>query len=791
MRCPRPLAGLLALALLALSGRTPHATVALLLPGPPRAPWRYLSPADQAQLRALIAADLRHPQPTPDGYATQLVEQRLTATFTPAGLTVRPTAGAAWQWTLAAVALGRDAPLTALAPAAPVADGAQVRYPRGDLEEWYRLDRSGIEQGFTVPTPPGGRGPLRVALRVATELVAAADGARAAVWRDAMGAAVLAYRGLRAWDATGRELAAWLEPGADTLAVVVDDADAAYPLTIDPLVQQAKLVASDGAAGDQFGISVALTNDGNTALVGAPFAKIGGNSNQGAAYVFTRSGTTWSPQQKLVASDGAAFDNFGLSVALTNDGNTALVGAPRANSNQGAAYVFTRSGASWSQLQKLIPAGAVGDQFGASVALSGDGSTALIGAPGTNSLQGAMYVYLNFGGGWVPLVKQSGGAAFDNFGASVALNQDGTTALIGAPGANSSRGAAYVFTRSGTVLSLQQTITASDGVAGDQFGASVALTDDGNTALVGAPGANSSQGAAYVFTRSGASWSQQQKLVASPGATNDQFGASVALSGDGSTALIGALGTNSNQGAAYAFAPPTPTPTATATATSTPTATNTATPSPTSTPTATPSPTATETPTSTATATATSTPTVTPSPTPTSTATPSATALPSVTATSTLTATSTATATASPSGTATPTGTATRVPPGTSTPTPTNTPIATVSPTVTSAPTSTPTSLPTATPTGTATSSPTRAPTATVPPTATIPPTSTPTATPTSTPTATCATLGAVCHATLAPGGPGGLVASGPFTSGPCPAPTAPNCVQTTSTGSFTVQGTL
>ena len=307
--------------------------------------------------------------------------------------------------------------------------------------------------------------------------------------------------------------------------------------------QQQKLVAPDGAASDEFGFSVAVSE--NTLIVGAHQANPGGNNNQGAAYVFTRSGASWSLQQKLVAADGVGADYFGRSVAL--DGETALVGADRAavgdNSNQGAAYVFTRSGASWSLQQKLVAAeGAASERFGYSVAL--DGATALLGAYGDNSNQGAVYVFTRSGANWSQQQKlvANDGSTHEHFGRSVALN--GETALVGAHlahiGVNSSQGAAYVFTRSGASWSQQQKLVAADGAALDHFGISVALV--GGTALVGANqadvGANGNQGAAYVFTRSGASWSQQQKLVAKDGAAGDWFGRSVALDGD--TALVGA-----------------------------------------------------------------------------------------------------------------------------------------------------------------------------------------------------------------------------------------------------------
>src|SRR5207248_1409745 len=149
--------------------------------------------------------------------------------------------------------------------------------------------------------------------------------------------------------------------------------------------QQQELTASDGAAYDQFGYSVALSGDGNTALLGA----YGKNAAQGEADRVTRWGATWSQQQELTASDGAANDQFGYSVALSGDGNTALVGAVYKNAYQGAAYAFTRSGATWSQQQELTASdGAANDRFGYSAALSGDGNTALLGAYGKNAAQG-------------------------------------------------------------------------------------------------------------------------------------------------------------------------------------------------------------------------------------------------------------------------------------------------------------------------------------------------------------------------------------------------------------------
>jgi len=332
-----------------------------------------------------------------------------------------------------------------------------------------------------------------------------------------------------------------------------------FTITSKPVYPEQKVTASDGDAEDQFSYSVSLSGD--MALLGAFGDDIDSNADQGSAYVFVRSGATWMQQTKLAASDGAASDLFGYSVALAGD--TALVGAPYddigSNSEQGSAYIFVWNGTTWSEQAKLTaPDGTAGDTFGFVVALSGD--TALVGVPYDG--QGSVYVFVRDGTTWSFQQKLTAtdGAAGDRFGFSVAL--DGDTALVGAVwddiDVNASQGSAYVFVRSGTIWNQQQKLTASDGGAGDEFGISVALS--GETALVGADGdeigAFSDQGSAYIFTRSGTTWSQQQKLTASDGTTEDHLGGSVALLGN--TALVGAsfdnVGFNANQGSAYLFA---------------------------------------------------------------------------------------------------------------------------------------------------------------------------------------------------------------------------------------------
>jgi uncharacterized repeat protein (TIGR01451 family) len=422
--------------------------------------------------------------------------------------------------------------------------GNRLEYQRGDLTEWYVNGSQGLEQGFTLARRPGAErenGPLAIALDAAGGLAPAQKAGENSVRFESSKGVVLRYAGLRAVDAGGRVLPSRLQVRGREIRLLVEDQDAQYPLVVDPTwTQQQQLTASDATALDQFGTAVSIS--GNTAVVGAN-AK---NSGQGAAYVFVRSGGVWTQQQELTASDGAANDGFGGSVLVSGD--TAVIGAFGKNSNQGAAYVFVRSGGVWSQQQKLTASdGAVGDYFGLSVSVSGD--TAVIGAYGKNGNQGATYVFVRSGGVWSQQQKltASDSAAQNDFGVSVSVTGD--TAVIGANGNNSSQGAAYVFVRSGGVWSQQQKLTASDGLTGDYFGYSVSVS--GDTAVIGARGKNSGQGAAYVFVRSGVVWSQQQKLTASDGAANDIFGQRVAVSGD--TAVIGAYGKNGGVGAAYVF----------------------------------------------------------------------------------------------------------------------------------------------------------------------------------------------------------------------------------------------
>jgi len=318
--------------------------------------------------------------------------------------------------------------------------------------------------------------------------------------------------------------------------------------------QQAKLLPSDGVANDWFGVSVSLYGD--TALVGAHGNDDNGDS-AGSAYIFTRNGTTWTQQAKLLADDGAPLDCFGWAVSLFGD--TALIGAQYDDDNgneSGSAYVFTRNGNAWTQQAELHPSGpGPSDLFGCSVSISGE--TALIGAYWDDDNEedsGSAYVFIRTDNNWTQEQKllASDGAYSDRFGYAVSL--DGDTALIGAYWDNDNgehSGSAYVFTRTGSSWTQQAKLLASDGYIVDWFGVSVSLS--GDTALIGAcydDDNDYESGSAYVYTRTNATWTQQAKLLASDGQGMDTFGWSVSLSDN--RALIGA-NFNIGTGSAYVF----------------------------------------------------------------------------------------------------------------------------------------------------------------------------------------------------------------------------------------------
>lgn len=546
-------------------------------PGPPeglnRADWNSIQEAHQHWLHSFVQ--------TEDGFRAKNPGERFVAVFDPAGFRILPKGGG-WEWGLELVSYGFAGQEVEAPPVgAATAEGQRLVRPRGEnLTEWFYNDPRGLEQGWILRArPPGDPStePLRLVLSARGNLRAKVERETTElVFLDESGAPCIRYTGLKAWDAGGEPVKAWFETTAQRVEVAVLETHARYPITIDPLVQQ--IITSPGStpssASWKFGLKVASAGD--TVVVGAPYEDSGAtgvNGNQadssapdsGAVFVYVRRGDQWSQQAYLKASNTGQGDRFGAAVAISGD--TVVVGAAREDSSakgingngadnsaadSGAAYVFARNGTTWTQqayLKASNTGGIVttifndeGDLFGTSVSVSAD--TIVVGAPGED-------------------------------GGSAGVNGDQADKQ-----GYSSAGAAYVFVRRDSTWTQQAYLKASNADGLDKFGSAVSIS--GDTLVVGAisqgvvrPGTingqsvliKESSGAAYVFVRAGATWSQQAFLKASHPGIGDQFGFSVAVSGD--TVVVGApfedsnaTGINGNEndnsitdaGAAYIFA---------------------------------------------------------------------------------------------------------------------------------------------------------------------------------------------------------------------------------------------
>jgi uncharacterized repeat protein (TIGR01451 family) len=476
-------------------------------------------------MRAAIERDQYRLERRGQTYSARNHAQQLEVTFSKEGFEVGPRkVEDQWRWGLHLSGYGYGDHLQAVSGAELVVSDNRIEYRRGALVEWYVNEHRGLEQGFTVcqrPPRHDGEAALQLHLTTTGDLRPQATGDGNGIeWSDEDGRTVLTYSGLYAYDATGRELEASMEVGGRGIAMKVIDEDALYPITIDPFVERIKLTASDGAQNDEFGISVSVSGD--TAIVGARRDDDNG-SESGSAYVFERNhggADNWGEVKKLVASDGAMTDEFGFSVAISGD--TAIVGARL----------------------HTVP-----------------------NAPGGSSLfgqEGSAYVFERNRGGlnnWGEVKRLIGSDTDygDEFGFSVAISGD--AAIVGARlNKQEDFGSAYIFERHhggadnwGEVKRLE----ASDKGTAEEFGFSVAIS--GDAVVVGARLDERfvSAGSAYIFERNdgGANnWGETRKLTASDGQAGDQFGYDVALGGD--TAIIGAPfdDDNGNQsGSAYIF----------------------------------------------------------------------------------------------------------------------------------------------------------------------------------------------------------------------------------------------
>jgi hypothetical protein len=560
-----------------------------------------LSNSELTNLQAAYVEARFAAHPEGAGLRLQNDSGQLVADLDGRNMTVRPFQGA-WSWGLELSSFGFDGAMQGAAERAAVkAEGNRVTYNwTANLDEWFINDARGIEHGYTLRTRPNAgdaTGPLTFELDVLgdlrPEILSDASGVR---FLDENGSCAMTYTGLTVIDATGATIAARFVPRGQELTLTIDESNAVYPLTIDPMIQLAYIKASNPAYNSQFGSALAVS--GNTAVIGAPVESsnsTGVNGNQdnsnayasGAAYVFVRTGCNWTQQAYLKASNTNSIDRFGSAVAIS--GNRIVVGAARESSsatnvngnqwdnsmeNAGAAYVFVRNGNAWSQEAYLKASNTeAGDRFGTAVAISGD--LIAVGAPmesganhGVNGWQGsnlfpaagAAYVYKRINGVWTwqLYLKASNPNPGDGFGAELAM--DGTTIAIAARledsnskgvnqnGANNSAtdsGAVYVFQEQGGVWAQDAYLKASNTDINDRFG--TAVTVSGETVVVGAEfeasaaqginGASSDNsaeyaGAAYVFSKTGGVWAQEAYLKASNNEAFDGFGCAVSLSGD-------------------------------------------------------------------------------------------------------------------------------------------------------------------------------------------------------------------------------------------------------------------
>jgi hypothetical protein len=422
------------------------------------------------------------------------------------------------------------------------AEGSRANYQRADGSmEWFDNADGGFEHGMTLPSrPEAAAQELRIGFSTAG-MRAAEDPQHPGdlVFNDAAGKPVYGYRNLRAWDANGRDLPGTLAVSDGGFAWVIDDRAATYPVTIDPLVVNLDgTLQSATANGLSSFASGQVALDGDRAVVSAASETTPSGASAGTVYVFHKITGSWSLETRLESFDPQANEYFGHKIAI--DGEWLAVIA-RFDNNPlpgGSVQLFHLSGATWFFSNRLQS----GTNLTGAESMALKGSTLVVGLPGkTNfvSVQtGAVLVASRDPGGWNPLMEfyASDGLAGDSFGRSVAT--DGTRVVVGAPGRDSGgksgSGAVYVFQVFGSFLSQQVTLVAADGQANDSLGASVA-TDAGRV-VAGAPDQQRGtrlDGAAYVFSSTGGTWSQEAKLFA-PVSTGGHIslGASVAMSGN-------------------------------------------------------------------------------------------------------------------------------------------------------------------------------------------------------------------------------------------------------------------
>ncbi len=499
-----------------------------------------LPPLAQAAISAAIGHDqpAYHATSSPSGARMRNEGNNFSVEFSDTGLDLKQVAH---RFGMRLRESGRGQVLHEVAAATPSASANRVEYRRGDLVEWYANGPLGLEQGFTLARASGlaSEGPITLGFALSGSLTGTVDPDARGVTLRKGDNAVLRYAGLAAVDARGADLPAWLELAGDRLLLRVDDTGARYPVTIDPVLHSTRLTSNRslctiggicdyGSAGDRFGASVAVSSDGNTVAVAAPYAT-GSNVGSGAVYVFRKPGFGgWSGcivigcldyTAKLTSAPGLIQAGFGAAVAMSGDASTiAVLGDTLGNpdSAAGLIFVYQRPSSCWTStgiaaaILSLTtvtetPCGFSGNttdcntDFTSSIDVSGDGSAIVLGYSGAlvaGRSRGAAYVYVRAATGWVSSYQpvkltRAGGALRDLLGQAVSISADGSTIAVAAPQANGSLGAVDVFLKGGNgwtnqTQSAELTYTPGNGLL--FLGNSVDVDANGTVVVAGGNG---------------------------------------------------------------------------------------------------------------------------------------------------------------------------------------------------------------------------------------------------------------------------------------------------------------
>jgi hypothetical protein len=517
------------------------------------------------------------------GYVASNPKHQWSITYDEGAVLVNPSSGEDWFWLLTPTGYGYEKTVVSMNDDPEVFtddNGIEFVYNQ-DLTGWYINNENGLEHGFTINAPPqpNSAGNLLFKMSLQTSLIPIYQRGNL-LFLDDSGIKILSYGKLSVTDAEGFEIPSELHLSSDHITISVDDTNAKYPLTIDPLLitMIKKIEPSDGEDSHEFGEAVSI--HGDTVVIGANNHVVNGNNSQGVVYILQRhqgGSDNWGEVVNFTASDLEEWDSFGISVSISGD--TVAVGAYLADtattSDAGAVYIYERNlGGSdnWGLVKKIV-ASDPDEQAGFGYCVSIHGDTIVVGASRVDSSPwtdfGAVYIYQrNFGGsdnwGEVKKIMASDGGGADYFGFSVSINDD--TLAVGAEGDDngiySNQGSAYIFQRDeggadnwGEVTKM----TPSDGGSEDNFGHSISIS--GDTVVVGSlhetVDGNSDQGSAYIFQRDEGgvdNWGEIAHLIASDGEADDVFGDSVSINGD--SVVIGAPGDDfedEDEGSVYVY----------------------------------------------------------------------------------------------------------------------------------------------------------------------------------------------------------------------------------------------